>query len=53
MLCDLETQISLAGDLDFIKTVNWYSKLIYSRNRKNVEADDKVFRYQTLEPSNP
>ncbi len=49
-VCELETQILLAGDLDLIEKGELGTpKKRHSRNRKNVKSADKVFRKQTLE----
>ena len=53
-LCELETQIVLAGDLDLTeKGESGKLKKGHLRNRKNVKSGDKVFRKQTLEPLTP
>ncbi len=53
-VCELETYILLAGDLDLIeKGELGTAKKRHSRNRKNVKSADKVFRKQTLEPLAP
>ena len=53
-VCELETQILLAGDLDLIEKGELGTlKKRHRRNRKNVKGADKVFRKQTLGPSSP
>ena len=53
-VCELETQILLAGDLDFIaKGVLGTLKKRHRRKPKNVKGADKVFRKQTLESLTP
>ena len=53
-VCELETQILLAGDLDLIEKgeLGKLNKNIVE-TKKNVESSDKVFRKQTLESLNP
>jgi hypothetical protein len=44
-VCELETQILLAGDLDLIEKGELGTlKKRHRRNRKNVKGADKVFR---------
>ena len=52
-VCELETQILLAGDLDLIEKVELSAKKRHSRNRKNVKDTHKIFRKQTLESLDP
>ena len=53
-VCELETQILLAGDLDLIeKNKLGTTKKVIAANRKNVKSADKVFRKQTLESLDP
>ncbi len=53
-VCELETQILLAGDLGFIKKGDLgTAKKRHSRSRKNVKSTDKIFRKQTFESLNP
>jgi len=53
-VCELETQILLAGDLDLIEKgeLGKLNKNIVEI-KKNVESPDKVFRKQTLESLDP
>jgi hypothetical protein len=48
-VCELETQILLAGVLDLFEKLNCYTEQRHIGNRKNVKSTDKVFRKQTLE----
>jgi hypothetical protein len=53
-VCELETQILLAGDLDLIEKRELGTlKKRHRRNRKNVKSTDKVFKKQTLESLTP
>ena len=52
-VCELETQILLAGDLGFIEKGELDTSKKQSRNRKNVKSADKIFRKQTLESLTP
>jgi len=53
-VCELETQILLAGDLIFIeKGELGTAKKRYSRNRKNVKSTNKIIKKQTLESLTP
>ena len=49
-VCELETQILLAGDLDLIENGEWDTLKKHCRNRKNVKIADKVFRKHTSCP---
>ena len=52
-VCELETQILLAGDLGFIEKGELGALKKHCGNRNNVESADKVFRKETLDPLNP
>ena len=52
-VCELETQILLAGDLDLIEKSEFGTLKKHSRKRKNAKGTDKVFRKQTLESLTP
>jgi len=53
-VCELETHILLAGDLNLIvKGELGTLKKRHSGNRRNVKSADKVFRKQTLESLTP
>jgi hypothetical protein len=43
-VCELETQILLAGNLDFIEKGELATLKRYRKNRKNDKDTDKVFR---------
>ena len=52
LVCELETQILLAGDLGFIEKGE-LGTTKKGRNRKDVKSTDKIFRKQTLESLTP
>ena len=52
-ICELETQILLAGDWDLIEKRELSTLKRHGRNRKNVKSTDNVFRKQTLGSLDP
>ena len=52
-VCELETQILLAGNLDLNEKSESGTLKRHRRNRKNVKSSDKVLREQTLESLTP
>ncbi len=49
-VCELETQILLAGDLGLIEINEWGKLKKTCRNRKDVKSADKVFISKHLNP---
>ncbi|MFC1859237.1 hypothetical protein ACFL9U_14605, partial [Thermodesulfobacteriota bacterium] len=52
-VCELETQILLAGDLDLIEKGELGHTKKHSKNQKNAKSADKTHRKQTLESLTP